>query len=122
MSSFDPAHDYDSNHKCATQNPTPLANASSLPPPAADPKAHATACSSSRSCVKSHPVCVKDGLLWVYGDSSNSSGSSSGGQQQQQQLEPPVSVLIPEGYNMQSPWFQRDGERNTCCWGVACGL
>jgi hypothetical protein len=68
---------------------------------------------------------VKDGLLWVYGDSSSSSSStdssSNGGgqQQQQQQVEPPASVLLPEGYQVQSPWFQRDGEQLLlgCFWG-----
>lgn len=92
-------------------------------PQLGDPKAHATACASSRSCVKSFPVCVDNGLLWVYADSngpqpsSNSSSGSGSGveqqQQQQQQLRPPAELLLPEGYQVKSPWFQRDGESHT---------
>jgi hypothetical protein len=60
-------------------------------------------------------VCVDNGLLWVYADSNGtpSSSSSSGGsdvEQQQQQQRPPAELLLPEGYQVKSPWFQRDGE------------
>lgn len=78
-------------------------------PQMADPKAHATACSSSRSCVKSYPVSVQQGLLWVYADNTGSSNGHQAAQQQQQQSEGPgADLLMPEGYQLMSPWFQRD--------------
>jgi len=80
-------------------------------PQMGDPKAHATACSSSRSCVKYYPVSVQQGLLWVYADSTSSSKGSSNGDQAaaaQQPEGPSAELLMPEGYQLMSPWFQRD--------------
>ena len=35
-------------------------------PQLGDPKAHATACASGRTCVASYPTCVEDGLLFAW--------------------------------------------------------
>lgn len=78
-------------------------------PQLGDPKAHATATSSSRSCVKSHPVAVHKGLLWVYAAGDNN--SSSAGKGQPVEGGPPAALLMPEGFDIKSPWFQRDGEQ-----------
>ncbi|MEW5314209.1 MAG: hypothetical protein WDW38_005723 [Sanguina aurantia] len=43
-------------------------------PQSIDPRAEATALTSSRSCAKAYPTSVKAGLLWVWTDSSPTAG------------------------------------------------
>jgi phenylpropionate dioxygenase-like ring-hydroxylating dioxygenase large terminal subunit len=78
-------------------------------PQLGDEKAHATACSSARSCVKRFPCQVRHGLLWVYADSSPEAWATAF-------AAPPAAGLdgcgIGEGPEFQREikqyWFVRD--------------
>eukprot|EP00877_Chromochloris_zofingiensis_P009253 jgi/Chrzof1/4581/Cz14g19030.t1_PAO3[v5.2] len=73
-------------------------------PQISDPKALATACSSSRACVKKYPTQVSQGLIWVWADASAESWLTAPGS------TPSVlpAELASGEYDVKGPWFQRD--------------
>eukprot|EP00878_Enallax_costatus_P007156 GHUV01007500.1.p1 GENE.GHUV01007500.1~~GHUV01007500.1.p1 ORF type:complete len:476 (+),score=90.11 GHUV01007500.1:173-1600(+) len=76
-------------------------------PQIVDEKAHKTACSSNRACVKAYPTQVLHDLLWVYADSSPQTwAAASAGK-----LGLPSSAfpeLVDGDWDLKRPWFQRD--------------
>lgn len=51
--------------------------------------------------MRSHATHVSKGLLWVYGAQQGGTGGSA-------TTAPPAHLLMPEGWEIKSPWFQRD--------------
>lgn len=76
-------------------------------PQIADQKAHATACSSNRGCVKAYPAQVLQDMLWVFADSSpagwTQAMSTAAGRPSSCAEE-----LTQKGWTLKAPWFQRD--------------
>eukprot|EP00878_Enallax_costatus_P015580 GHUV01016320.1.p1 GENE.GHUV01016320.1~~GHUV01016320.1.p1 ORF type:complete len:530 (+),score=157.13 GHUV01016320.1:235-1824(+) len=76
-------------------------------PQIADTKAHQTACSSSRACVKAYPTQVFQDLLWVYADSSPPTWAAAAAGKLG--LPPAASPdIVHKGWELKRPWFQRD--------------
>lgn len=72
-------------------------------PQIGDPAAAATATSSRRSCVATHPCQVTAGLLWVWGDASPAAAQESAA------AEVALGPCHEEGWTMLGgDWFQRD--------------
>jgi pheophorbide a oxygenase len=76
-------------------------------PQIGDPKAHKTACSNNRACVKAYPTQVLQDMLWVYADSSPQTWAAAedGGLGLPSSASPDITE---KDWEVKTPWFQRD--------------
>lgn len=78
-------------------------------PQIGDAKAHSTACSSGRACVKAFPAQVLQGMLWVFADSSPEGWKEATAADGTPVRPAAASTeLLDKGWELKSPWFQRD--------------